>query len=80
MFGSVPTAKPTDTVEPAMIEAMESRWTNFARTGVPSPDWPRFTPHTQIVGVFSNAGFKAEPGYERARMELDASLPQTPVR
>ena len=80
VFGSVPTAKPTDTVEPAMIEAMESRWTNFARTGVPSADWPQFTRQTQTVGVFSNDGFKAVPGYERARMELDASLPQAPAR
>ena len=80
VFGSVPTAKPTDTVEPAMIEAMESRWTNFARTGVPSADWPRYTLQTQVVGVFFNDGFKAESGYEKARMELDASLPQTPAR
>ena len=76
VFGSVPTAKPADTVEPAMIEAMESRWTNFARTGVPSPDWPRFTRETQTVGVFSNDGFKAQPGYEKARMELVTSLPK----
>ena len=80
VFGSVPTARPTDVVEPAMIEAMESRWTNFARTSVPSADWPRYTPQTQTVGVFSNDGFKAEPGYEKARMELDASLPQQPAR
>ena len=46
----------------------------------PSPDWPRFTPDTQTVGVFSNDGFKAEPGYEKARMELDASLPPVPTR
>lgn len=76
VFGSVPSARPTDTVEPSMIEAMESRWANFARTGVPSADWPRFTRETQTVGVFSNTGFKAEPGYEKARMELVAGLPQ----
>ena len=80
VFGTTPTAKPTDTVEPATIEAMESRWTGFARTGVPSPDWPRYTPQTQTVGVFSNDGFKAEPGYEKARMELVASLPPQPAR
>ena len=80
VFGTTPTAKPTDAGDPAAVEAMESRWTNFARTGVPSADWPRFTPKTQTVGVFSNDGFKAEPGYEKARMELDASLPQTPAR
>ena len=58
-----------------MIEAMERRWSDFARTGVPSPDWPRFTVRTQTVGVFSNDGFRAEPGYEKARMELVAGLP-----
>ena len=79
VFGTTPTAKPTDVVEPSMIESVESRWANFARTGVPSPDWPRFTRETQTVGVFSNDGFKATPGYERERMELVAGLPpQTP--
>lgn len=76
VFGTTPTAKPTDVVEPMMIEAMESRWTDFAKTGAPGPGWPRYTPGSETVGVFSNAGFKAEPGYEKARMELDASLPQ----
>ena len=80
VFGTTPTAAPTDSVEPGMIEAVESRWTNFAKTGVPSPDWPRFTLDTQTVGVFSNDGFKAEPGYEKARMELDASLPPAPTK
>ena len=75
VFGSTPTAAPADVVEPTMIEAMERRWSDFARTGVPSPDWPRFTVQTQTVGVFSNDGFRAEPGYEKARMELVAGLP-----
>ena len=75
MFGTTPTANTADVVEPAAIEAMESRWTNFARTGVPSPDWPRFNRQTQTVGVFSNDGFKAEQDYEKARMELVAGLP-----
>ena len=80
VFGTTPTAAPADTVEPAMIEAVESRWANFARTGVPSPDWPRFTRQTQMVGVFSNDGFKAEPDYEKARMDLVAGLPPQPAR
>lgn len=80
VFGSTPSAAPTDTVEPSMIEAMESRWSNFARTGVPSADWPRFNRQTQTVGVFSNDGFKAEQDYEKARMELVSGLPQQPPR
>lgn len=80
VFGTTPTAKPTDVVEPFMIEAVERRWTDFAKTGVPGPGWPRFTTGAATVGVFSNDGFKAEPGYEKARMELDASLPQTSAR
>jgi para-nitrobenzyl esterase len=76
VFGTTPTRDATDIVEPKMIEAMESRWTNFAKTNVPSADWPRFTTQTQAVGVFSNDGFKAETGYEKARMELVAELPQ----
>ena len=76
VFGSTPSAAPTDVVEPATIEAMESRWASFARTGVPSPDWPRFTRQDQTVGVFTNDGFKAVPDYEKARMELVAGLPQ----
>ena len=75
VFGTTPTANTADVVEPAAIEAMESRWTNFARSGVPSPDWPRFNRQTQTVGVFSNDGFKAEQDYEKARMELVAGLP-----
>jgi para-nitrobenzyl esterase len=76
VFGTTPTAKPDDIVEPSMIEAMETRWTAFAKTGVPSPDWPRFTTQSQTVGVFSNTGFRSEPGYERSRMELVSALPQ----
>jgi para-nitrobenzyl esterase len=78
VFGTEPTSPGKDANDPVIIGAMESRWTNFARTGVPSPDWPRFTPRTQTVEVFTNDGPRAEPGYERARMELDASLPQRP--
>ena len=76
VFGTTPTRDATDMVEPKMIEAMESRWTNFAKTSVPSPDWPRFTPQTQTVGVFSNDGFKAETNYETARMALVTELPR----
>ena len=76
VFGTTPTAAPTDAVEPTMIEAVERRWTEFAKTGAPGPDWPRFTRETQTVGVFSNTGFKAEPGYEKARMELVSGLPE----
>ncbi|HEX4096007.1 MAG TPA: carboxylesterase family protein [Caulobacteraceae bacterium] len=79
VFGTTPTRDPTDVVEPSMIEAMESHWAEFAKTGSPGPDWPRYTPQTRTVEVFSNTGVKAEPGYEKARMELDASLPQMPA-
>ena len=80
VFGTTPSAKPTDIVEPAAIEAMELRWTNFAKTSDPGPGWPRFTPQTQAVEVFSNDGVKAEDGYEKARMDLVASLPQQAAR
>lgn len=79
VFGTTPTAAPTDTVEPSMIEAMESRWAQFARTGAPGPDWPRYTPQTQAVEVFANDGVKAEEGYEKERMALVASLPPQPA-
>jgi para-nitrobenzyl esterase len=80
VFGTTPSAKPSDIVEPSMIEAMESRWTDFAKTGSPGPDWPSYTPQTRTVEVFSNDGVSAVPGYERDRLALDASLPQQAAR
>ena len=76
VFGTEPTSPGKDANDAAIVDAMQSRWTSFARTGAPSPDWPRYKPSGGAVEVFTDDGPKVERGYEEARMALDENLTQ----
>jgi para-nitrobenzyl esterase len=76
VFGTEPTAPGKDANDAAIVDAIQSRWTSFARTGAPSPDWPRYQGQNGAVEVFTDEGPKVEHGYETARMALDENLTQ----
>ena len=76
VFGTAPTAPMGgDPVDPAIVDAMQSRWTDFAKTGVPGTDWPKLTSANEAVLVFSETGAKPEPGYLKQRLALARTLP-----
>jgi len=70
VFDTMTTSPPPVSDDKTAVEAMESRWTSFARTGVPSADWPRFRPGAEAVLDFTNDGPVPRKDFKRAKLDL----------
>lgn len=61
---------PYDNVDRQVSEAMQTYWTNFARTGDPNssglPTWPRFSPDKRAYIEFNSAGPMAKDNLRTA--------------
>ena len=74
VFDSMTTSQPPVSDDKAAVEAMESRWTSFARTGVPSGDWPRFQPGDEAVLDFTDNGPVPRKDFKRAKLDVAEAL------
>jgi para-nitrobenzyl esterase len=78
VFDTMMTSPSPKSDDKAAVEAMESRWTGFARTGRPSADWPRFRQGDEALMEFTDAGPKARKDWAKARLDLTTSLLDAP--
>jgi para-nitrobenzyl esterase len=70
VFDSMKTAPAAGADDKAAVEAMESRWTSFAKTGKPSPDWPQFKPGDERLLDFTNTGPVERKDFAKQRLDL----------
>ncbi len=80
VFDSMMTSPPPKSDDKTAVEAMESRWTSFARTGVPSSDWPAFRTGDEHVLDFTNDGPVARKDFAKARLDLVQSMAEAPPK
>ena len=68
-----PPAQPND-IDRRVSAAMQSYWTNFAKTGDPNgaglPTWPRFDSAARAYVQFTDSGAVAKEGLRRAQCDL----------
>ena len=57
-----------------IIDEVQSRWAEFARTGAPGAGWPRLRPQALQVLQFDNQGVRVRGEFARARLELADQL------
>ena len=62
------------------VEAMETRWTSFARTGKPSADWPAFRPGDEHVLDFTNDGPVIRKDFAKARLDVAEAISSAPAK
>jgi len=64
--------------EKAVARAANSYWVNFAKTGNPNgkglPEWPVYSPQTDKLMNFTNAGPVGEADPWKARLDLVEAL------
>ncbi|XP_049860485.1 juvenile hormone esterase-like isoform X4 [Schistocerca gregaria] len=78
----IPGERPAKDME--VVKAMTKLWTNFAKTGNPTPNdelihWPRVTSDTEPEYLEIGEKLEAKKGLVQERMELWRSLPLTRV-
>ena len=78
VFDTMMTSPPPKSDDKAAVEAMETRWTGFARTGRPSADWPRFQPGAEALMEFTNDGPRPRRDWAKARLDLATALLDAP--
>jgi para-nitrobenzyl esterase len=74
VFGTLRTPGKYDAGDQKVSEAMQTYWTNFAKTGDPNggalPRWPKFDPSSRAYLDFTNDGPVAKQGLRRDICEL----------
>ncbi|MGC1458550.1 MAG: carboxylesterase family protein [Steroidobacteraceae bacterium] len=64
-----------------VIDEVQSRWVQFAKTGQPTesaPQWPALTPNSEGLVEFTTNGPVVRVDYERARIDLAETLAAAP--
>jgi para-nitrobenzyl esterase len=74
VFDSMMTSPPPASDDKTAVEAVESRWTAFARTGKPSADWPAFKAGEETLMDFTNDGPVAKKDFAKQRLDVAESL------
>jgi para-nitrobenzyl esterase len=70
VFDTMKTSPPPISDDKAAVEAVESRWTSFARSGVPGADWPRFEAGDEAQLDFTNDGPVARKDFHKTQLDL----------
>ena len=78
VFDSMKVAPGAASDDKAAVEAMETRWTGFARTGKPSADWPAFKPGDERLLEFTNDGPVARKDFTKAQLDLAEAIATAP--
>jgi para-nitrobenzyl esterase len=79
VFDSFATSPPPVSDDKAAVEAMESRWVAFARSGDPGGGWPRFRPGAEAVLDFTTDGPVARKDFAKARLDVAESIATSPA-
>jgi para-nitrobenzyl esterase len=70
VFDTMKTSPPPLSDDKTAVEALESRWTNFAKTGAPGQDWPRFQAGDEALLDFTNDGPVARKDFHKSQLDL----------
>jgi para-nitrobenzyl esterase len=74
VFDSFATSPPPASDDKAAVEAMESRWVAFARSGDPGGGWPRFRPGAEAVLDFTSDGPVPRKDFAKSRLDVAESI------
>ena len=78
VFDSMGTAPPPPSSDPKAVDAMESRWVSFARTGAPGGGWPALKAGDERVEDFTNDGPVVRKDFRKAQYDLVESWADAP--
>ena len=77
VFGSMATAPAPVSDDPAAVEAMQSRWTDFAKTGRPGAGWPEFKAGDEGLLEFTNDGPAARKDFRKPQLDIAQTVAET---
>jgi para-nitrobenzyl esterase len=78
VFNSMTTSPPPSSDDKVPVEAMETRWTSFARTGKPAPEWPAFTRGDEALEDFTNEGPVVRKDFRKGSLDVAEAIAMTP--